>query len=60
MAAPLTIVAYEHQLLRVGSESGLREAHLAALARLQQRHAVAVVVDIDERLVAVGQRIRGD
>lgn len=41
MAAPLTIVAYEHQVLRLGPESGLREAHLAALARLQQRHGAA-------------------
>ena len=41
MAAPLTIVTYEHQVLRVGPETGLREAHLAALARLQQRHGAA-------------------
>lgn len=37
MPAPHTIVAYEHELLRLGSR-GLREAHLVALARLQQRH----------------------
>lgn len=37
---PATIVAYEHQLLPVG-KNGLREAHLAALTRLQQRHGAA-------------------
>ena len=40
MAALLTIVAYEHKLLRVGSQ-GLRETHLVALARLQQRHGAS-------------------
>ncbi|MDB5267577.1 MAG: restriction endonuclease [Hymenobacter sp.] len=41
MAASVTIVAYEHQMLRVGPELGLRQVHLAALARLQQRHEAA-------------------
>ena len=40
MPAPHHIVAYEHELLRVGSQ-GLHEAHLAALARLQQRHGAS-------------------
>jgi 5-methylcytosine-specific restriction enzyme subunit McrC len=36
LTPPITILAYEHGLLRLGDQ-GLREAHLAALARLQQR-----------------------
>lgn len=38
MAAPLHLVAYEHQTLRLGKTPGLRDAHLAALLALQQRH----------------------
>lgn len=41
MAAPLALVAYEHETLRPGQPAGLCEAHLTALLALQQRHRAA-------------------
>jgi 5-methylcytosine-specific restriction enzyme subunit McrC len=39
MATSVTLLAYEHQTLRIGPTAGLREAHLTALLALQDRHA---------------------